>query len=77
MLIYFILFFISLKTAELSPTTNTELKLVQILFRHGDRSAVNSYPTDPYNETAWAKYGGNIKKFGHLIDMLKLKFFII
>jgi hypothetical protein len=32
------------------------------LFRHGARTPVLSYPTDRYNETTWAKYGG----FGQL-----------
>lgn len=45
-------------TAEL----RTEVKFVQTLFRHGDRTPVRSYPNDPYNETTWEKYGG----FGQL-----------
>ena len=61
-LFQFLAIFFLLNFTEFAPTTykniNTEIKLVQILFRHGDRSAVNSYPTDIYNETIWDKYGG-------------------
>ena len=62
MLFYkFIIFYYLLKLSSCIEV-NTELKLVQILFRHGDRSAVQTYPNDIYNETIWDKYGG----FGQL-----------
>lgn len=36
----------------------TKLKLVQIIFRHGERTPIYTYPTDWYKEAIWAKYGG-------------------
>ena len=32
------------------------------LFRHGDRTPIQSYPTDQYTESTWERYGG----FGQL-----------
>lgn len=45
-------------TLQTSCEVETELQLVQILFRHGDRTCVRSYPNDPYKESFWHKYGG-------------------
>ncbi|CAH1788043.1 unnamed protein product, partial [Owenia fusiformis] len=42
----------------------TTLQLVQVLFRHGDRSQTSSYPTDPYTEADWPQGYGQLSKKG-------------
>ena len=37
---------------------DTELRLVQLIFRHGDRTPINMFPGVTQNETIWDKYGG-------------------
>ena len=36
----------------------TELVQVQIVFRHGDRTPIDTYPGNPYNWSIWEQYGG-------------------
>lgn len=40
----------------------TRVELLQIVFRHGARTPVITYPNDKYQENFWKKYGG----FGQL-----------
>lgn len=40
----------------------TRVELLQIVFRHGARTPVVTYPNDEYQEAYWKKYGG----FGQL-----------
>ncbi|XP_046583680.1 prostatic acid phosphatase-like, partial [Haliotis rubra] len=60
----FIVLVLLTKVDTISPTDSTTLRLVQILFRHGDRSPTHVYPTDPYQEDSWPQGLGQLSKVG-------------
>ncbi|XP_062845598.1 lysosomal acid phosphatase-like [Trichomycterus rosablanca] len=42
----------------------SKLKFVTMLYRHGDRSPIKAYPTDPYQENAWPQGFGQLSQEG-------------
>ncbi|XP_073844028.1 prostatic acid phosphatase-like [Musca autumnalis] len=52
--------------------SNSTLKLVHVLFRHGPRTPVNTYPNDPYINETFFPYG-----WGHLTNDAKKELFKI
>ncbi|KAL5007037.1 hypothetical protein ScPMuIL_015843 [Solemya velum] len=49
-----------------SQTTfgNGTFKFVQVIFRHGDRSAITPYKNDPFQEDSWPQGLGQLSKLG-------------
>uniref|UniRef100_A0A1I7UYQ9 Histidine acid phosphatase n=1 Tax=Caenorhabditis tropicalis TaxID=1561998 RepID=A0A1I7UYQ9_9PELO len=58
--VFFISFFLSLVNGSDIPTVKDgamELKMIHIVWRHGDRSPTTTFKADPFQEDAW-KFGG-------------------
>ncbi|EDW76776.1 uncharacterized protein Dwil_GK19458 [Drosophila willistoni] len=52
--------------------TNSTLKLVHVVFRHGPRTPVNTYPKDPHINNTYEPYG-----WGHLTNSGKVELYKI
>lgn len=50
--------------SEPMPCVDDELLLIQAIFRHGDRTPISLYKTDPYNNYTWTDGLGQLIQRG-------------
>ncbi|XP_014863878.1 PREDICTED: lysosomal acid phosphatase [Poecilia mexicana] len=58
------LFLVSLASACGQVFAERQLIYATVLFRHGDRSPVKAFPTDPHQESAWPQGFGQLSQVG-------------
>ncbi|KAF7664163.1 hypothetical protein LDENG_00187080 [Lucifuga dentata] len=59
-----VLFLLTVACVYGKAAAERKLIFVTVLFRHGDRSPVKAYPTDPYQESAWPQGFGQLSLEG-------------
>ncbi|KAK6030340.1 hypothetical protein OSTOST_03532, partial [Ostertagia ostertagi] len=56
-----------------TPKPNDKLHLVQVVWRHGDRAPVMTYPTDVHQEDAWPNGWGELTEVNIPQDLFKTR----
>lgn len=59
-----ITFLLTLVVVFTETLGDRRLTFVTVLYRHGDRSPVKAYPTDPYQESSWPQGFGQLSQEG-------------